>query len=90
MHRIKLEVKREHITNENLPENMEMKPQVILNAINNLKDNYRISLNLHLIEGYDYEEISEIMNITYENSRTTISRAKSKLRSVLTSEISIN
>ena len=42
------------------------------------------SLNLHLIEGYDYEEISEIMNISYANCRTTISRAKNSLRKKLT------
>ena len=79
----------EEVDEEAVDEDFEPKskePQVILNAINSLKDNYRIALNLHLIEGYDYEEISEIMAITYENSRTTISRAKSKLRTVLTSE----
>ncbi len=55
----------------------------ITNSINQLKDNYRVALTLNLIEGYDYEEIAEIMNITYQNSRTTISRAKSKLRQLL-------
>ena len=48
-----------------------------------LKDSYRVSLTLHLIEGYDYEEISDIMNITYANCRTTISRAKESLRQKL-------
>jgi len=55
----------------------------ITNNINQLKDNYRVALTLNLIEGYDYEEIAGIMNITYQNSRTTISRAKSKLRQLL-------
>ena len=80
---VKLELTRKEEIEESIPDSFEMKPQEILNTINSLKDNYRIALNLHLIEGYDYEEISEIMNITYENSRTTVSRAKSKLRSVL-------
>ena len=87
---VKMEVSREEKVEEDLSIDSSLKPQVILNAINNLKENYRISLNLHLIEGYDYEEISEIMNISYENSRTTISRAKSKLRTVLANEMSIN
>jgi len=39
-----------------------------------------MGLNLHLIEGYDYEEISEIMNISQGNCRTLISRAKDSLR----------
>ena len=57
-----------------------LKARKILNTLNTLKDNYRIALTLNLIEGYDYNEISEIMNITNANCRTTISRAKEKLR----------
>jgi len=62
----------------------ELKAQKVLHAMKQLNDNYRISLTLHLIEGYDYEEISEIMNISYANCRTTISRAKDSLRKKLT------
>ncbi|WP_159023442.1 RNA polymerase sigma factor [Formosa sp. L2A11] len=55
----------------------------VLKMMNTLKDNYRIALTLHLIEGYDYEEISSIMNVSYANCRTTISRAKESLRQKL-------
>ncbi len=58
----------------------EQKAQKVMETMNRLKDNYRISLTLHLIEGFDYDEISEIMNISYANCRTTISRAKESLR----------
>ena len=57
-----------------------LKARQVLDTMESLKDNYRIALNLHLIEGYDYEEISDIMNISYANCRTTISRAKDSLR----------
>ncbi len=57
-----------------------LQAQKVLQTMKTLKDNYRISLTLHLVEGYDYEEISEIMNISYANCRTTISRAKESLR----------
>jgi len=60
-----------------------LKAKQVLETMKTLKDNYRVSLTLHLIEGYDYEEISEIMNITYANCRTTISRAKEHLRQKL-------
>tara|TARA_R110002073_G_scaffold4213_2_gene28021 strand:+ start:9189 stop:9638 length:450 start_codon:yes stop_codon:yes gene_type:complete len=60
-----------------------LKASEITVAIQKLKDNYRVALTLNLIEGYDYEEIAEIMDITYQNSRTTISRAKNKLRQLL-------
>lgn len=61
----------------------ELKAQKVMETMKSLKDNYRVSLTLHLIEGYDYEEISEIMNISYANCRTTISRAKESLRKKL-------
>ena len=57
-----------------------LKAQQIMETMKTLKDNYRTSLTLHLIEGYDYDEISKIMNISYANCRTTISRAKESLR----------
>ena len=58
----------------------ERKAQKVMDAMKLLKHNYRVSLTLHLIEGYDYEEISQIMDISYANCRTTISRAKESLR----------
>ena len=58
----------------------ELKAQKVMETMKRLKDNYRVSLTLHLIEGYDYEEISTIMNMSYANCRTTISRAKESLR----------
>lgn len=61
-------------------ESTKQKAQKVMETMNLLKDNYRVSLTLHLIEGYDYEEVSEIMNISYANCRTMISRAKESLR----------
>ena len=55
----------------------------VLKALNSLKENYQVALKLHLIEGYDYEEISEILNMSYANCRTTISRGKESLRKKL-------
>ena len=61
----------------------EQKAQKVMETMKQLKDNYRVSLTLHLIEGYDYDEISSIMNLSYANCRTTISRAKESLRQKL-------
>lgn len=68
---------------ESKQEHSNQKVKEILNTLKTLKDNYRIALTLNLIEGYDYDEISEIMNITNANCRTTISRAKESLRQKL-------
>ncbi len=61
-------------------ESTKQQAQKVMETMSRLKDNYRVSLTLHLIEGYDYEEISEIMDISYANCRTMISRAKESLR----------
>lgn len=60
-----------------------LKAKQVLETMKSLKESYRVSLTLHLIEGYDYEEISDIMSISYANCRTTISRAKENLRQKL-------
>ncbi|WP_228851882.1 RNA polymerase sigma factor [Aegicerativicinus sediminis] len=59
------------------------KVKFILKQIDQLKENYKLALTLHLIEGYDYDEICEIMEISYANCRTMISRAKESLRNKL-------
>ena len=69
-----------------LTENLDLnslKVKQVLDSISSLKDNYRMVLTLFYIEGYDQEEISEILNISYANCRTTLSRAKDGLRKKL-------
>ena len=56
----------------------------VKNAINKLPDKYQYVVMLYLIEGYDHQEISEILNITEVASRTQLSRGKSKLQELLT------
>jgi RNA polymerase sigma-70 factor (ECF subfamily) len=61
----------------------EVNMEVIKKAIQQLPDGYRVVLSLFLIEGYDHEEISEILGISNSNSRTQYLRAKNKLRELL-------
>jgi RNA polymerase sigma-70 factor (ECF subfamily) len=58
----------------------QLKAQEVLKAIHALKESYQIILTLSLIEGYDYEEICQILDISPTNCRTTISRAKESLK----------
>jgi RNA polymerase sigma-70 factor (ECF subfamily) len=55
----------------------------IKEAINQLPDKYKYVVMLFLIEGYDHQEIAEILNITEVASRTQLSRGKVKLRELL-------
>lgn len=49
-------------------------------AIAKLPERYKYPVMLFLIEGYDHEEISEILNITAVSSRTLVHRGKRKLQ----------
>ena len=72
-----------HITNEETEDYSNTKVKEVLNGLKDLNDNYSQILTLHFIEGFDYEEICEILNISYANCRTMISRAKESLRKKL-------
>ncbi|HMQ07820.1 MAG TPA: RNA polymerase sigma factor [Saprospiraceae bacterium] len=52
-------------------------------AIELLPDGYRTVLSLYLLEGYDHQEIGEILNITESTSKSQYSRAKLKLKELL-------
>ncbi len=58
----------------------------IKKAINQLSNGYRVVLSLYLFEGYDHDEISEILGISNSSSRSQLLRAKLKLRQILTKE----
>lgn len=61
----------------------EVNVEVLKSAIHDLSDGYRVVLSLYLIEGYDHEEISQILGISNSASRTQLLRAKNKLRELL-------
>ena len=52
-------------------------------AITELPDGYRMVFTLYALEGYDHEEIGDILGITEATSKSQYSRAKSKLRDML-------
>ena len=52
-------------------------------AIEALPEKYKYVVLLYLVEGYDHQEISEILNISEVASRTQLSRGKQKLQNAL-------
>jgi RNA polymerase sigma-70 factor (ECF subfamily) len=68
---------------ENYLEILSYKVDLIRRAIHMLPDNYRIVLSLNLLEGYDHEEISQILDVSNNVSRTRFSRGKQKLIEIL-------
>jgi RNA polymerase sigma factor (sigma-70 family) len=78
---------------DNLPERITEEESVpvpdtisIARAIDKLPDGYRIILSLYLLEGYDHGEIAQILSISESTSKSQYSRARAKLKSMLTKE----
>ncbi len=59
----------------------------IKQAMQKLPDGYRTVLTLHLIEGYEQEEVAEMMKVAHSTVRTQYMRAKQKLLQVLKQEV---
>lgn len=69
--------------NNNDDNETEARVEEIRDAMKQLGKEDRIILSLFLFEGYDHEEISGILNISYNAARTRYSRARQKLCNLL-------
>ena len=56
---------------------------MIKQTMQQLPDGYRTVLSLYLFEGYDHEEIAEILEVAQSTVRTQYIRAKQKLLQLL-------
>jgi len=64
-------------------EEIQYKVAQVKEAIKELPEGYRLVLSLYLLEGYDHEEIGQILDISENTSRTQFLRAKRKLNEIL-------
>ncbi|MDD5376521.1 MAG: RNA polymerase sigma factor [Candidatus Gracilibacteria bacterium] len=74
------------ITDGNSPEKDLLKKDTkdcVQNAISHLSNEYREAILLRYIEGYSYEEISDILRIPLGTASTIVNRAKKQLRTLL-------
>jgi RNA polymerase sigma factor (sigma-70 family) len=62
----------------------ELSVTLVASCIQQLPEGYRNVLTLYLIEGYDHQEIAEILNITASTSKSQLNRAKEKLKVLIT------
>jgi len=61
--------------------------EVIHEGIKSLPDKARVVLNLYLLEGYQHNEIAEILEISESTSRSQYRRAKDLLKNILIKKI---
>lgn len=52
-------------------------------AVSQLPDGFRTVLTLYLFEGFDHAEIAEVLQISEQTSKSQYSRARKRLRSLL-------
>jgi RNA polymerase sigma factor (sigma-70 family) len=55
----------------------------IQHAIHQLPEGYRVVFSLYAVEGYDHEEIAQILDVSEATSKSQYSRAKARLREIL-------
>jgi RNA polymerase sigma factor (sigma-70 family) len=84
-----LETDAENIADETVLEEDEVWYTVdsIKQAMQKLPDGYRTVLTLHLIEGFEQDEVAEMMKVAHSTVRTQYMRAKQKLLQVLKQEV---
>ena len=61
----------------------EVSVEAVKAAIEELPDKYRYVVQLYLVEGYDHQEIAEILDIRETTCRTRLMRGKTYLRELL-------
>lgn len=62
---------------------IEWQVERVREAITRLPAGYRTVLSLYLLEGYDHEEIAQILDVAESTTRTQYIRAKQKLLTIL-------
>jgi RNA polymerase sigma factor (sigma-70 family) len=51
--------------------------------VQELPDKYRLVFNLYVLDSYSHKEISEMLNISEGTTKSTLSRARKKLKKEL-------
>ncbi len=76
---------------ENIGMNRNVAPNIIdqisadeiMKVIDSLPSGYKMIFNLHAIDGYDYTEIAQMMNISEATARSQYMRARGKLAEMI-------
>lgn len=74
-----LEKYEDPVLDEGVEDNASYDIESILKALHTLPDNYRAVLSLHLFEGYDYQEMSQITGMNENTIRSLYMRGRQKL-----------
>jgi len=71
------------IDDENWNVDISITKEMIESAVEQLPEKYMLVVKLYLMEGYDHEEISQILEIPVKTSRTHLRRGRLQLKELL-------
>ena len=74
------------VSEDPFPSDKGLDLETVKRALMDLPDGYRTVFSLYLLEGYDHKEIAGILGVTEATSKSQYSRAKQKLRAIITSK----
>ena len=61
----------------------EMSNQDLLDMVNQMPEGYKLIFNLHVVEGYNHNEIADMLHIAQGSSKSQLSKAKAHLRKLI-------
>ena len=61
----------------------EMSNQDLLEMVNGLPEGYKLIFNLYVVEGYNHNEIANMLQIAQGSSKSQLSKAKAHLRKLI-------
>lgn len=79
-----MEVEEMKIADEELPDDLGQ--EELMNALKRLPEGYRTVFNLVVMEGYEHQEVSELLGISTGTSQSQLFKAKKMLRDQLIRE----
>ena len=87
-HTISLNETNEHlIADNNIKEEsndfVQIRAQEILKALQQLSPVYRMTFNMHVLEGMTHKEIAQRLNISEGTSKSNLSRARKRIKEIL-------
>jgi len=68
-------------SDEEIPEGVD--GQKVLEAMNDVPDNYKVVLNMYAIDGMSHQEIADVLGVSVGGSKSRLSRARVLLKNIL-------
>lgn len=81
--KLQVELENDNIIEETSMDYKAIDVQQLKSGIEALPAQYKLMINLYYFEEYCHEELASLLGISHQNSRTLLSRAKSKLKTIL-------